>query len=411
MKTRSTMIWISLITLALLFSLVYLWYALFPGQIRPEAVRFFGVEQIEQGRDYSRGIRISYILNFIVQTLFLLWILASGRGSRLSRACEQWAQGRKWSGYLAFYLVIWSLLALIRLPFTFFSGFYWQQLWGFSTQSFPSWWGDFLKESLLDLVLGGVGVFLLFLAFRNWPRIWWLICGIFFSLWLVIQSLFWPVFVAPLFNHFQPIANPEITSMVNELANKADLAIDEMLVMDASIRTTKANAYFAGVGETKRIVLYDNLLNQYPKEEIKAVIAHEMAHWQKGHIARGLFLGTLGSFLVWGGAYLVLRQEMSRHHVPPLVWAVFLLFVVLVNFVSAPLQNSISRQMEIEADQTAILLTEDPQAAIQLQMNLALKNRSDLSPPKFIEWFSYTHPSVLTRIEKINEVGVPFPLK
>lgn len=404
MKTRSTMIWIPLIALTLLFSLVYLWYALFPGSIRPEAVQLFGMEQIQQGRDYSKGIRISYILNFMFQVLFLIWILASGRGSRLSRACEQWARGRKWLGYLAFYLVIWLLLTLISLPFTFFSGFYWQQLWGFSTQTFLAWWGDFLKESLLDLVMGGVGVCLLFLAFRLWPKTWWLICGMLFSLWLVIQSLLWPVLVAPLFNHFQPVANPEIISMVNELANKADLAIDEMLVMDASIRTTKANAYFAGVGETKRIVLYDNLLNQYPLEEVKAVIAHEMAHWQKGHIARGLFLGTLGSFLVWGGAYLVLRREMSRHHVPPLVWAVFLLFVVLVSFVSAPLQNSISRQMEIEADQTSVLLTGNPQGAIQLQMNLALKNCSDLSPPGFIEWFSYTHPSVLTRIEKINEV-------
>lgn len=404
MKIRSNMIWIPLMVLTLLFSLLYLWYALFPGHIRPEAISLFGLEQIQQGRDYSKGMRVSYILNFILQALFLIWLLASGRGSHLSQVYEQWTRG-KWLGYLAFYFIIWLMLALIRLPFTFFSGFFWQQVWGFSTQSLTFWWVDFLKESMIDLLLTGVGVFLLFLAFRTWPRTWWIIGSTFFSLWLVIQSLLWPILVAPMFNHFEQIKNPELISIVYELADKADLAIDEMLVMDASKRTTKANAYFAGVGETKRIVLYDNLLNQYSLEEIKAVIAHEMAHWQKGHIARGLFLGILGSFIVWGGAYLVLRSEMHRRHVPPLVWAVFLLFILLVSFVSAPLQNSISRQMEIEADQTAVLLTEEPSAATQLQINLALRNRSDLSPPGFIEWFSYTHPSVLTRIEKIREIG------
>ncbi|AGA69483.1 Zn-dependent protease with chaperone function [Desulfitobacterium dichloroeliminans LMG P-21439] len=404
MKTRSTMIWMPLMSFALLFSLLYLWYVLFPGPIRPEAIQLFGLDQVQQGQDYSKGTRMSYILSFMVQALFLIGFLASGRASSLSQWCEQRNQNNPWRGYIVFYLIIWVILALIRLPFAFFSSFYWQHLWEFSTQSLGSWGVDYLKQSLLDIALGGVGVILLFLAFHTWPRIWWIICGVFFSLWLVMQSILWPILIAPMFNHFQPIEDPIITEMVYELADKANLEIKEIQVMDASRRTTKANAYFAGVGGTKRIVLYDNLLNQYSLAEIKAVIAHEMAHWQKGHIAKGLTLGILGSFLVWGGAYLILRAYISKYHVPPLIWAVLLLFVLLTNFVSAPLQNSISRQMEIEADQSAVLLTGDPSAAIHLQTNLALKNRSDLSPPRFVEWLSYTHPSVLTRIEKIREV-------
>ncbi|MGE4272650.1 MAG: M48 family metallopeptidase [Desulfitobacterium sp.] len=404
MKTRSTTIWIPLMSLALLFSLLYLGYVLLPGHIRPEAIQYFGLEQVQQGQDYSKGMRISYILSFMFQALFLIWFLASGRGGRLSQWCEDRYQSNPWRSYLVFYLIIWVMLALILLPFMFFSGFYWQHLWEFSTQTFGSWWVDYLKQSIIDIVLGGVGVVLIFLSFHIWPRIWWIICGVFFSLWLVIQSILWPILIAPMFNQFRPIDDPIITGMVYELADKADLEIKEILVMDASQRTTKANAYFAGVGGTKRIVLYDNLLKQYSLAEIKAVIAHEMAHWQKGHIARGLTLGILGNFLVWGVAYLVLRPYMSNRHIPPLIWAVLLLFILLTNFVSTPLQNSISRQMEIEADQTAVILTGDTEAAIHLQMNLALKNRSDLSPPRFVEWLSYTHPSVLTRIEKIREV-------
>jgi STE24 endopeptidase len=215
----------------------------------------------------------------------------------------------------------------------------------------------------------------------------------------------WPILIDPLFNHFEPVQDPQVIGMVNELADKAGLRVDEILVMDASQRTTKANAYFAGMGHTKRIVLYDNLLNQYSLEEVKAVLAHEMGHWQKGHIVKGILLGTLGSFIVWGGAFLVLRPLSKGRHKPPVAWAIFLLFINLATFVSSPLQNFVSRQMEIEADQVSVQLTGDTEAAISLQKNLALKNRSDLSPPAFIEWFGYTHPSVLTRIEKINEQG------
>lgn len=403
METRANTLWIFLIALALLFSSVYLWFTLFPGPVNSEALSLFKAEHIQSGRAYSLGPRLTYILGFLLQVAFLIWLIRSGRAWQLSSICEQWARGKEGLGIFAFFFVIWTSLNLISLPLSFFNGFYWQHLWGFSTQSMGSWWLDFLKEAGLDLMMSGVGVLLLFGAFRIWPRTWWIMGALFFSAWLIIQSVLWPIVIAPLFNRFEPVQNLEVTSMVHELAEKAGLEIDEILVMDASKRTTKANAYFAGLGHTKRIVLYDNLLNQYSLEEVKAVIAHEMAHWQKGHIVKGILLGILGSFIVWGGAYLVLRSGIKGNHYPPMAWCVFLLFIVLATFVSSPIQNSISRQMEIEADQTSVLLTGDTTAAKSLQMNLALRNRSDLSPPPFIEWFSYTHPSALTRIEKIDE--------
>lgn len=404
-QSRTFTLWAYLIFLSLLFSTLYLWFTLFPGSVNSEALTLFKPEQIQMGRAYSIGPRLTYILGFLAQAAFLIWFIRSGRAWQLSTTCEQWARGREGLGILAFFFILWILLNVISLPFSFFNGFYWQHLWGFSTQSLGSWWLDFLKQAGLDLIISGVGVLLLFGAFRIWPRTWWIMGALFFSAWLIIQSVLWPIVIAPLFNHFEPVQNLEVTSMVHELAAEAGIGIDEILVMDASQRTTKANAYFAGVGHTKRIVLYDTLLTQYSLEEVKAVIAHEMAHWQKGHIVKGILLGILGSFIIWGGAYLVLRSGITGNHYPPITWAVFLLFILLASFVSNPIQSSISRQMEIEADQTSVLLTGDATAAMRLQMNLALRNRSDLSPPTFIEWFSYTHPSVLTRIQKIKEQG------
>lgn len=406
-QTRANILWILLISMALLFSSLYLWFTLFPGPVGSEALSFFTLEQIQDGRAYSIGPRLTYILSFVLQVAFLIWLIQSGRAWQLSSACERWARGREELGILAFFFVLWILVNIIRLPFSFFNGFYWQHLWGFSTQSMGSWWLDFLKEEGLDLIMSGVGVLLLFWAFKIWPTTWWIVGALFFSAWLIIQSVLWPIVVAPLFNHFEPVQNSGVTRMVHELAGEAGLDINEILVMDASQRTTKANAYFAGLGHTKRIVLYDNLLNQYSLEEVKAVIAHEMAHWQKGHIVKGILLGILGSFIVWGCAYLVLRSGIRGNHYPPMAWAVFMLFLLLATFVSNPIQNLISRQMEIEADQTSVHLMGDATAAMSLQMNLALRNRSDLSPPPFLEWFSYTHPSVLTRIEKIKEVKTP----
>lgn len=404
-QTRANTLWVFLISMALLFSTLYLWFTLFPGSVDSEALTLFKAEQIQSGRAYSLGPRLTYILSFLLQVAFLIWLIRSGRAWRLSSTCEQWARGKEGLGVLVFFFTLWILLSAISLPLSFFNGFYWQHLWGFSTQSLGSWWLDFLKQAGLDLIISGVGVLLLFGAFRIWPRTWWIMGALFFSAWLIIQSVLWPIVIAPLFNHFEPVQNLEVTSMVHELAEGAGLEVGEILVMDASQRTTKANAYFAGLGHTKRIVLYDTLLNQYSLDEVKAVIAHEIAHWQKGHIVKGILLGILGSFIVWGGAYLVLRSGITGNHYPPMAWAVFLLFIVLASFVSNPLQSSISRQMEIEADQTSVLLTGDKTAAMRLQINLALRNRSDLSPPRFIEWFSYTHPSVLTRIEKIKEQG------
>lgn len=114
--------------------------------------------------------------------------------------------------------------------------------------------------------------------FKQWPKTWWMVGAAVFSGWLVIQTLLWPVVISPLFNHFTEVRDPQIISMVNDLAQNAGLRIDKILVMDASRRTNKANAYFTGVGTTQRIVLYDTLLKDYDQNEIQAVIAHEMAH-------------------------------------------------------------------------------------------------------------------------------------
>jgi len=302
--------------------------------------------------------------------------------------------------------MLWLLLKLLNLPFTLYSSYFWQHQWGFSTQSMGSWWLDYVKGSGLELILSVAGFTLLFGAINRWPGTWWLAGATFISIWFIVQTFLWPVVVSLLFNRFVPANDPAVLTMVRELSEKANLPVDQVLIMDASRRTIKANAYFTGLGRTKRIVLYDTLLVNYPPDEVEAVVAHEMAHWSRGHIVRGLTLGILGNFALWGLLFVFLRAtipQLTRY--PPYTWAVILLFFLLASFAGAPLQNYFSRNMEIEADRVAVKLTGNAPAAVRLQVDLAAKNLSDVTPAAFVQWFSHSHPSALDRIEIIQQAG------
>lgn len=396
--------WLGLIVLAGALGVIYLGSALYPGPIKPAALQYFSIEQAQSARAYSFVPRILYITSFMLQATTLGWLVFSRRGAAIARWLEVRSRGHYWKGIWVYFFLLWSFLRLLRFPFTLFGNYYWQHAWGFSTQSLASWWLDYSKSAALDLGLSSCGVVLFFLILKHWPKLWWVIGATLVAVWLVLQNFLWPVIVSPMYNHFEPVKDPAVIDMVKDLANKAGIQVDEVLVMDASRRTTMANAYFMGLGTTKQIVMYDNLLENYPLDEVRAVLAHEMGHWQKGHIIQGLALGILGDFLVCGllAFFLRLGTSKSGHHRPQL-WAVVQLFLLLIVMVTNPLQNYISREMEKQADQVCLELTGDPSAVVRLQINLAAKNLSDVSPPGFIVWFGYTHPPVLSRIEAMRE--------
>lgn len=353
-------------------------------------------------------LRLVFISSFMIQAAFLLWLVFGGRAVTLSRWAQQAVGGNFWGSLLLFFLSLWLLLLLLELPFTLFSSYFWQHRWGFSTQTMGSWWLDYVKGAGLDLVLSAAGVMILFWMIGRWPGTWWLTGAAFISIWFFIQTIFWPVVVSPLFNRFVPAKDQAVLTMVQELSEKARLPVGQVLIMDASRRTTLANAYFAGLGRTKRIVLYDTLLANYPLDEVEAVVAHEMAHWRQGHIMRGLTLGILGNFFFWGLLFVAFRTAVPlTTRYPPYAWSVILLFFLLASFASSPLQNYFSRGMEEEADRVAVMLTGDAPAAVRLQEDLATKNLSDVAPAPFIEWFSYSHPEALTRINAIRQADNP----
>ena len=386
---------------------MYLWFTLFPGQPSAEIWHYFSVEQVEQGRAYSLGPRICYISSALLQLSMLIWLVFSGKSLGLSRWTRQLAHGNYWLGLLLFFLFLWLSLRLLDLPFTLFKNYYWQHQWGFSTQTLGDWCLDYLKFAGIDMMLSAVGITVLFWFLARFPTTWWLSSATFISIWIIILMFIFPVLIAPLFNHFTPVQDQKVTTMVQELSNKAGIPVDQVLMVDASRRTTRSNAYFAGLGQTKQIVLFDNLLHDYPQDEIKAVIAHEMAHWRQGHILQGIGLNILATFLFFGVLASLLKDMLPNNWPAPYpvhAWAIILLFFSLVSLVSSPLQGYISQKIEAEADQVGIMLTNDIPAAISLQVHLATKNAADISPPTFIQGFS-SHPAPLARIKLIQEAN------
>ncbi|KJR49079.1 Zn-dependent protease with chaperone function [Desulfosporosinus sp. I2] len=446
---RAKIGWFFLIGLAAIFAFLYLWSALFPGPIDPLVTRFFSPDTANEARIYNSTPRILYILKFCFQTSFLIWLLFSSVGQTFLKRLQEISRNY-WLACALSILSIWLLLKVLSLPFSYYSGYYWQKIWGFSTQTQAAWWIDYLKNCGIELLISLVGGLIFFWLVNRLSRNWWLVSAVLFSLWLIIESICWPIVISPLFNHFEPLPNSAILTMVDDLAQRAGLNLSAVLVMDASRQTTLANAYFTGVGTTQRIVIYDTLLRNYSFPEVKAVIAHEMGHWRHNDVVHGLFYGMIGGFIVFGLLTILLRPWLpknvkktwlapedtvfarvslaekfgeggrlscpyaSRKYItklyfltsskkPPQLWAALQLALLLLLFVSNPLQSAISREMELSADRFSLELTGDLNAEIQLQKDLARIGLSDLSPPRFIVWFSYSHPPALARINALEQ--------
>jgi STE24 endopeptidase len=229
--------------------------------------------------------------------------------------------------------------------------------------------------------------------------------------------------VEPVFNTFTPMPDGQLRSSLLALAEQDGVAVDNVLVADASRRTTTLNAYVSGFGSSRRIVVYDTLLDQAPDAEVKAVVAHELGHAADRDVVTGTALGALGAMAVVFLLYLVagwlpLERWLGVSGVGDGRSIAFLLaFVAVVSFVSTPVQSAVSRQIEARADLHALDLTDDPQAFAEMQRRLATVSKSDLTPNRALyPWFG-THPTAASRMAAARAwalthkgITVPAPL-
>ncbi|HEY1135426.1 MAG TPA: M48 family metallopeptidase [Nocardioides sp.] len=328
-----------------------------------------------------------------------LWLGLGRRGAALVRRIP----GPWWVQVPVGTLAVLAIGRFVTLPFAL-------ALWrrrvseGLSTQG----WGAWAWDVVLNLVVGAVGIAIALLVVvgcaRRW-RTWWpTIAGGVAAVLVGLGSFVYPLVVEPLFNEFTSLPDGSLRTEIVAVADEEGVPVDDVLVADASRRTTALNAYVSGFGSTHRVVLYDTAVSGLEQDELLSVVAHELGHAKHHDVAVGTALGAAGALTAVGLLAVVVGVPRTRRRseaggladpaVVPLVLALF----AVGSFLAAPIENGISRQIERRADVVALRTTDDPEAFIGLQRQLAVRSVADPTPNAWGQFWFGSHPAMLERV-------------
>jgi STE24 endopeptidase len=365
--------------------------AIKPAPVEPRS--YFTAEEIERGRRFARG---QLALGLLGTTAELAVLVAAVRSPRpVPRRLDRLGDGPVAAGAAAIGLSVTSSLA--GLPVAALSRRRARAV-GLVTQSWRGWGIDLLKQTAIGAPLAGAGGGLIVSLTRRYQRAWWVPVAAGSLAASALFTTLGPVVLDPIFNRFTPLPEDQTRADVLELAGAAGVQVGEVYSVDASRRTTAANAYVTGLGPTKRVVLFDTLLDRYSRDEIRLVVAHELAHVRHRDVPRGL---AYAAIVVPAGAFAVQRlswslapaRRGSAGALPALALA-----AMLVAGPTGLIAGRLSRAIERCADTVALELTDAPEAFISFERRIALQNVADLDPPRLISSLLATHPPTAERI-------------
>ncbi|MRR36667.1 M48 family peptidase, partial [bacterium] len=311
------------------------------------------------------------------------------------------------SGILFFFACS-LFLGMFDLPFDLYRTFVIEKRFSFSTITFPMWLSDLVKSVLISAVIMGIFLSVFFWLILIAPKTWWLMSWIFFVSFQMLMSWLYPVVIAPLFNKFEAIDDRDLLEKISDLAGRAGITVKGIFKMDAQKRSRHSNAYFTGIGKSKRIVLFDTLIQGHTREELLSVLAHEIGHWKKGHIRKQIIMSMTVSFVLLYGAYLAVTKSVlytTFGFSGVTIYAgLFLLSVILkpAAYLVSPLGAMISRHFERQADTYAYEQIGSAEAMVSALKQLATQNLSNLHPDPVYAWFMYSHPPLVERIRYLN---------
>ncbi|HOW57251.1 MAG TPA: M48 family metallopeptidase [Smithellaceae bacterium] len=316
-------------------------------------------------------------------------------------------------------LIFFGVLALISgvagIPFNLYHTFVLEKKYGFSRITWRLWLTDLIKSIVISTILMGIIISVLMSFINYLPTSWWFWAWLFFVTFETVLLWLYPVAIAPLFNKFEPLKDEVLRERIINLMAKAGLQTKGVFQVDEGKRSKHTNAYFTGIGKTRRIVLYDTLLSSHTHDEILAVLAHEIGHWKKKHILKQLSFMIVLSLAVLYGVYCavgspVVYRAFGLSHTP--VYAgLFLVSIGLgvISFFLSPIGAAVLRRYEREADRMAVDLTGTVEPLINALTRLAKDNLANLHPHPLYVLFYYSHPPLLERIENLRTMDYKSP--
>ena len=289
-------------------------------------------------------------------------------------------------------LVVLAGVGLATAPLDLWRGLVRERRFGLSTQTLGGWLGDRAKAEGVELVLGAA-VWTAAIALVDAAPRWWPVpAAAALALFVLVMSFVAPVVLEPLFNRFRPLEDERLAGDLRALAERAGVPVRDVLVADASRRTTRTNAYVSGLGPTRRVVVWDTLLAEADEPELKLIVAHELGHRRDRHVLKGTLLG------MGGAVALVVVLWAALGSPQPDDFALAALLFTGIEVATLPVLTGVSRRWERAADRASLELTNDRDAFVRAHLSLARKNLSDLEPPRLAYLMLFTHPTAPERI-------------
>jgi len=367
---------------------------------------------------YQKGIAYN-----LEKTRFGLWtrgigvlvtwaFIFSGVFERLGEALARYASPESLSYSVLYCLAVGLIAMLLGIPASLYSQFVIEEKYGFNKMTGKLYLLDLVKGLALSLALGLPLLYMIFWLFQVSGAYWWLWAFLAFFGFQLFLAAVYPTFLAPLFNKFVPLSEGSLKQAIEDIARKIRFKMSGIYTIDGSKRSSHSNAYFAGLGKFRRIVLFDTLIQQMDEEEVVSVLAHEMGHNKKRHIQKQLFLGfasglvsfwILSLLIAWPPFFEAFRAGAPN---PGKALVLFALFGGSFSFFLAPLTNYLSRKYEYEADRFSVDATGKSAPMVSSLLKLSKENLSNLTPHPLYSFYHYTHPTTLERIRRIQSASL-----
>lgn len=358
-----------------------------------------------KARKYEKEKRLLGLAGMFLSLVILLVFYFSGVSTKLANLDT--GHPLLWT-VLIYGGVFYAAMTIFRLPLAFYSGFVHEHRWKFSNHTVMSWWWEQIKSFFV-----GLAIFLIVFGLLLWimaitPGWWWLVAALAMALAGAVFATLFPVVIAPIFNEYKPIEDEELTGALDRLLARGGLRSSGFFEEDMSRQTKKENAFLAGLGKTRRVVLADNMLKNMTVPEIESIIAHEVGHYKYRHIWKIIGIGTvqqlltfylLGSLMKW-----IFPQFLSSTQWNLSLFPVFALLMGGVSgFLFAPLNNALSRSFERKADRYALENSRDSLSFMKAMAGLADRNLSNAYPAWWMKLLYYSHPPIGERLKMAGE--------